>query len=166
MKTARTIATWLVRRWFDSLRWRIQVPVSGDPVVYCVWHRDVFAAGAWLRNLPVTSLVSASRDGDFLVGVLSGGAMDFARGSDSRRSLSGARSMLRTLRSGRSVATTWDGPRGPAGTKKTGPAWLARESSAPLVELRFGYGAHLRLGDWSRLRIPLPWTKIDVRVAA
>jgi lysophospholipid acyltransferase (LPLAT)-like uncharacterized protein len=166
MKTARTIATWLVRRWLDSLRWQVRVPAPRGPVVYCVWHRDVFAAGAWLRGQPVTSLVSASRDGDFLVEVLSGRAMEFARGSDSRRSLSGTRSMLRTLREGRSVATTWDGPRGPAGARKNGPAWLSRESRAPLVPLRFGYGPHLRLGDWSRLRIPFPWTTIDVRVEA
>jgi lysophospholipid acyltransferase (LPLAT)-like uncharacterized protein len=166
MKTARTIAAWVVRRWLDSLRWNVQVPALEEAVVYCVWHRDVFAAGAWLRDRAVTSLISASRDGDFLVEVLSGGAMDFARGSDSRQAVSGARSMLRRLRSGRSVATTWDGPRGPDGSRKSGPRWLARESRAPLVELRFGYGPHLRLGDWSRLRIPLPWTRIDVTVAA
>ena len=164
--TARTIAAWLLRRWLESLRWDVQVPALEKPVVYCVWHRDVFAAGAWLRDHAVTSLVSASRDGDFLVEVLSGRRMDFERGSDSRQAVSGARSMLRRLRNGRSVATTWDGPRGPAGTRKPGPTWLSRETRAPMVELRFGYGPHLRLGDWSGLRIPLPWSKIDVSVAA
>jgi lysophospholipid acyltransferase (LPLAT)-like uncharacterized protein len=166
MVTARSIGAWLIRRWLGSLRWHVQVPVLAEPVVYCVWHRDVFAAGAWLRDHAVTSLVSASGDGDFLVEVLSGRGMDFERGSDTRNAVSGARSMLRRLRSGRSVATTWDGPRGPAETRKNGPLWLARASRAPMVELRFGYGPHLRLRDWSRLRIPLPWTKIDVTVAA
>lgn len=165
MTTARTIAAWLVRHWLDSLRWNVQVPATGEPVVYCVWHRDVFAAGAWLRDRAVTSLVSASRDGDFLVEVLSGRSMDFARGSDSRRAVPGARAMLRRAREGRSLATTWDGPRGPAGTRKDGPLWMSRTSRAPLVELRFGYGPHLRLGDWSRMRIPLPWTTIEVGVA-
>ncbi len=162
MASVQSIAARLVRLWLGSLRWQVDLPTVPGPVVYGVWHGDLFAAGAWLRDQPVTSLVSASRDGDFLVESLEGRGMDFARGSDSRRAVAGARALKRALESGRSVATTWDGPRGPAGTRKRGPSWLAASSGVPLRELRFRYGAHLRLSDWSRLRIPLPWTKIVV----
>lgn len=165
MLIVRSIAAWLVRGWLGSLRWRDGVSPSPDPVVFCVWHRDVPAAGAWLRHQPVTSLISASRDGDFLVEVLAGGTMRFARGSDSNHAVTGARALLRELRKGGSVATTWDGPKGPEGIPKPGPRWLADASRARLVELRFEYGPHLKLGDWSRLRIPLPWTRIDVTVS-
>jgi lysophospholipid acyltransferase (LPLAT)-like uncharacterized protein len=88
--------------------------------------------------------------------------MRFVRGSDSNQALSGTRSLLRELRRGRSVATTWDGPRGPAGVAKPGPGWLSKHSGAPLVELRFEYGPHLALGDWSGLRLPAPFSRIGV----
>jgi len=162
MDLLRPIAAWLVRRWLASLRWRQDDAVVTDPVIYCVWHRDVPAAGAYLRGQDLSSLVSRSRDGDFLVRILSGGRMKFARGSDSHGAVGGTRAMLRELRAGRSVATTWDGPRGPALVAKPGPAWLSRMSGAPLVELRFEYGRHLVLGDWSGLRVPAPFTRIAV----
>ena len=166
MNPLRSITTWTIRTWLGSLRWQAPLPEPTGPVVYCVWHRDIAAAGALLRRRQVTSLVSASRDGDLLVEILSGGAMRFARGSDSASALSGTRAMLRELRRGRSVATTWDGPKGPDGIRKPGPHWLAKASGAPLVELNFKYRNHLRLGDWSKLVIPLPGSTVAVEVVA
>lgn len=162
MDPLRSIAAWLVRRWLASLRWKSTRIDMTDPVIYCVWHRDVPAAGGYLRGRDVSSLVSLSSDGDFLVRILSGGRMEFARGSDSKGAMSGTRALLRRLHSGRSVATTWDGPKGPAGVPKPGPAWLARMTGAPLVELRFEYGSHLVLSDWSGLRLPAPFSLIRV----
>lgn len=162
MELIRPIAAWLVRRWLSSLRWHRASTITTDPVIYCVWHRDVPAAGGYLRGREVSSLVSRSRDNDFLVQILSGDKMRFARGSDSDGAMSGTRHMLRELRNGRQVATTWDGPRGPAGVAKPGPAWLARMTGAPLVELRFEYGRRMVLGDWSGLRLPAPFSSIRV----
>jgi len=162
MDPLRTIAAWLVRRWLASLRWKGVPDDTTDPVIYCVWHRDVPAAGGYLRGRDVSSLVSRSSDGDLLVRILSGGRMDFARGSDTNGALAGTRALVRRLKDGRSVATTWDGPKGPAGVAKPGPAWLAKTTGARLVELRFEYGRHLVLRDWSGMRLPAPFSKIHV----
>lgn len=162
MALGRKIAAWTTRAWLSSLRWENHLHPSRGPSIFCVWHRDVPAAGAFLRNLEVTSLVSRSGDGHFLVDVLSGRKMRFARGSDSEGAVGGAKALIDVLRSGGSVATTWDGPRGPEGIPKPGPAWLSRRSGAPLVELEFRYGRHFRLGDWSRMRVPLPFSRISV----
>lgn len=165
MDPFRSIIAWVVRLWLSSLRWRGTLPETTTPVVYCVWHRDVPAAGAFLRRHAVTSLVSHSKDGDLLVKILSGARMDFVRGSDSRGALSGTRQLLRRLSLGKSIATTWDGPKGPAGIRKPGAVWLSTMSGAPIVELRFSYGRHATLGDWSRLRVPFPGTTISVEAA-
>lgn len=152
----------IVRGWLDSLRWSIAPDLPTGPAVFACWHSDLPAAAAFFRDRPACALVSQSRDGQALVSLLSGRELTFTRGSSSRGGLRGARSCLRILLGGRSVATTWDGPLGPAGVPKAGPAWLANRSGRPLVALRFSYGAHLRLGDWSRLVVPFPFTRIRV----
>lgn len=165
MALGRKIAAWTTRAWLSSLRWGSRPHLPEGPSILCVWHRDVPAAGAFLRDIEVTSLVSRSGDGHFLVEVLSGRKMRFARGSDSAGAVGGAKALIDVLKSGGSVATTWDGPRGPEGIAKPGPEWLARRSGAKLVELEFRYGCHLRLGDWSRMRIPLPFSRISVEAS-
>jgi lysophospholipid acyltransferase (LPLAT)-like uncharacterized protein len=152
----------IARWWLDSLRWNIRGPIPDAPAVYACWHCDLFAAAALFRDRPVSALVSRSRDGETLVKILSGRKLSFLRGSSSDGSVAGARACLNALRSGRSVATTWDGPKGPVGIPKPGAAWMAQATHSPLVPLRFTYGFHLRLGDWSRMTIPLPFTRIRV----
>ena len=152
----------IARWWLGSLRWSVASPLPEPPAVFACWHADLFAAAAYFRDRPISALVSRSRDGDTLVRVLSGRKLTFLRGSSSAGSVAGAKACLGVLRSGRSVATTWDGPRGPAGVPKPGAAWLARRSRSPLIPLRFSYGFHLRLGDWSRLVVPLPFSRVRV----
>jgi len=152
----------LGRFWLGSLRFRVSGELPEGPTVFACWHRDVLAAGAFFRDRSVSALVSSSGDGEALVRLLSGGRLTFLRGSSSARAVSGAKACLRTLHGGRAVATTWDGPRGPAEVPKPGPAWMARTARSPLVPLKFRYGRHFRLGDWSRLVVPLPFSRIRV----
>lgn len=109
-------------------------------------------------------LVSASRDGQILVDLLKGGRLEVVRGSSSAGFLGGARGLLRSLRDGKSVVSAWDGPRGPRGVPKPGPAWLARLTGAPLLEIRFECSRRLRLGDWSRMELPFPFSEVRVLV--
>jgi hypothetical protein len=152
----------LGRFWLDSLRFGRSDELRDGPTVFACWHRDLVAASAFFRARPVSALVSSSKDGEALVQLLSGRRLSFVRGSSSAGAVSGAKACLHVLGTGRAVATTWDGPRGPAGIPKPGPAWMARMSRSPLIPLRFSYGAHLRLGDWSRMIVPLPFSRIRV----
>ncbi|HXP91447.1 MAG TPA: DUF374 domain-containing protein [Fibrobacteria bacterium] len=152
----------LGRFWLDSLRFGRSEELRDGPAVFACWHRDLVAASAFFRAKPVSALVSSSNDGEALVRLLSGGRLTFIRGSSSNGAISGAKACLHVLGAGRAVATTWDGPKGPAGMPKRGPDWMARRSDSPLVHLRFSYGSHLRLGDWSRMVVPLPFSRIRV----
>lgn len=131
--------------------------------MFACWHSDLFASAAFFRRKPVTALVSESRDGQILVDILSGAGMDFVRGSSSSKGAWAARRSLAILASGRSLATTWDGPRGPRGEAKPGPAWIAGKARTRLLGMEFRYGPHVRLGDWSKLVIPAPFSKVGVR---
>lgn len=152
----------IVRAWISTFRWNLCQELPARPCVFACWHSDLVAAAAFFRGRRATALVSASRDGELLVEALSGSAIRFARGSSAKGGGAGARACLRALSAGRSVATTWDGPRGPAGIRKRGPTWLSEAGNAPLLEVGFRYGARLRLRDWSAISVPFPFSRIDV----
>jgi len=152
----------IVRAWTATLRWSTPADLPSSPTIYACWHSDLVAAGAFFRPRPVTALVSRSSDGDVLVEALGGRKLSFVRGSSSQGGGAGARACLRILGSGRSVATTWDGPKGPPGVAKRGPRWMARSSGAQLVDVRFRYQRRFQLGDWSRMSIPFPFSRVVV----
>ena len=118
----------IARWWLGSLRWNVRGALPQAPAVYACWHADLFAASSFFRDRPVSALVSKSRDGETLVRLLSGRKLTFHRGSSSRGAVGGAKACLGVLRSGGAVATTWDGPKGPAGVAKPGAEWMARKS--------------------------------------
>ncbi|HNY30718.1 MAG TPA: DUF374 domain-containing protein [Fibrobacteria bacterium] len=157
------MATTAIRIWLGTLRWRVATPVPPGPAVFAFWHRHVPPAAAFFRKWRAAAMVSASRDGQFLADLLADGGLELVRASSSQGASTGARNLLRSLREGRSVVTVWDGPRGPANVPKQGPQWLARSSGKPLFDVLFVPRLALRLGDWSRMELPLPFSVVEVR---
>lgn len=157
------IATRLARLWMTSLRWRLESSVPSGPAVFAFWHRDVPPAAAFFRAWQARALVSASQDGQILADLLAGGGLELVRASSSRGAIGASRRLLDALRAGQSVVTAWDGPRGPAGVPKAGPAWLANHSGTPLVSVEFVCKTSMRLNDWSKMAIPLPFSRVGVR---
>lgn len=132
------------------------------PAILACWHRDLLPMFAAFHDEPALALVSASRDADLLAALLSGTAVQVVRGSDSRQPQA-VRHLLRRLAAGGKVIMALDGPRGPAGIEKPGIAWLQERSGAPLWKLGFEVRPALRLNDWSRLSVPLPFARARVR---
>lgn len=160
------IATRLVRLWMATLRWRLESPIPRGPAVFAFWHRNVPAAAAFFRLWRASALVSASRDGQILADLLAGGGLELVRASSSKGAIGGSRRLLASLRAGHCVVTAWDGPRGPAGIPKPGPAWLSRQADTPLFGVEFESKSPLHLKDWSKMAIPLPFSKVTVRFHA
>lgn len=105
------------------------------------------------------ALVSRSADGEILAEVLGGGKLRSVRGSSSDGGAAAARAILKGLASGVPLVTALDGPRGPVGVAKPGAAWLARRAGVPIHLLRFPQAPCARARDWSRLRIPRPFSR-------
>lgn len=159
------LAKSMVRLWMGTLRWYVVDPLPSGPAVFAFWHRNVPPAAAFFRKWPASALVSASRDGQILAEILGGGGLELVRASSSRGAIGATRRLLATLRSGRSVVTAWDGPRGPANVAKPGPLWLARSANTPLFDVAFETPRFVRLGDWSRMEFPWPFSLVKVRFA-
>ena len=87
---------------------------SGQPFLGCFWHgRMMLVAPTWPREIPVDVLISRHGDGQLISTVIGHLGMGTIEGSTSRGAVTALRGVIRKLRSGRIVAITPDGPRGP-----------------------------------------------------
>jgi lysophospholipid acyltransferase (LPLAT)-like uncharacterized protein len=105
-------------------------------------------------------------DGEIIARVMASLGFDAVRGSSSR---GGARALLesvRLLRSGRTVAFTPDGPRGPRRVSAPGAAAAAVRSGAPVIALGMRASRFWQLKSWDRLTIPKPFARVCVRYSS
>lgn len=153
----------LVTAWLRSLRVSVEVPENFSGVL-ALWHQDLPAATAAFKGSGMLAFVSKSRDGELLANVARRLGYSVVRGS-STSGASAVRQLLKPLREGRTVAMALDGPKGPAKVAKPGTAWLAKTSGTRSWLVNVRYGAHFRLKSWDRTVIPLPLSKLEVRLS-
>lgn len=154
-------ALWLrTARATMRLRWMGRssaLPDDGAPVIYAFWH-DQLAMMPWVQLRPPSVVaVSRSRDGELTVRLFQRLGVEAVRGSSSRGGSAALRGLVRAARSGRDLAITPDGPRGPRWQAKEGAAWLARATGRPLLPVAFAGRPQIRLDTWDRLALPMPF---------
>lgn len=139
---------------------------GGKPCVYALWHNRQLLHIGMHRDEGLCALASASKDGDYIAAILDKLGYVMARGSTDtnkgsyKKSLSAARSMLRMLKSGRSVAVTVDGPLGPKYSVQHGVIFLARMTGCPIIPTAAASSAKVTLDTWDNLEVPLPFGRI------
>jgi lysophospholipid acyltransferase (LPLAT)-like uncharacterized protein len=116
------------------------------------------------RSVPLTVLVSASRDGAIVAAVLRAFGMQSVRGSSSRRAVAATRELLQRIGAGRNVIITPDGPRGPIYSVKQGTADLTRRHAPAIYILGLKCSGVWQLKSWDRFMIPKPFAKLDLDV--
>lgn len=150
-----------------SISWE-ELPSPPDatyerPVIYCFWHRAVFA-GAWLwRNVGAAVMVSRSFDGEFIARTIEKLGFVAVRGSSSRGGAQGLLGLKSQLEQGNPVVFTIDGPRGPKYVAKPGPVLLSRTTTLPMVAFYVAVEDPWVLNTWDSLIIPKPFSKALVR---
>lgn len=165
----------------DTCRWDIQgdefrheLLHGGRPYIFLLWHNRLPAFLAWaarnaLRSnvFRIGSIISGSKDGEFLARIIREGGGAEIRGSSTRDAARALRGAVRTLESGAHLASVGDGPRGPRYRLKPGPVLLARETGAPIVLFSWACNRVLQLyRAWDQLMVPLPFSHIRVRFDA
>ncbi len=164
----RGVALTLRYKWND--RSEMLIGKRPGPALYCVWHNrlalsmiiywDYIKKHNDTRGL--AALVSASRDGGFLTGVLEWFRVQPVRGSSSRR---GAQAMLELTtwaERGYDVALTPDGPRGPRYIVQDGAISLAQLTGLPIVPVSYYLGWKITVKSWDRFQIPLPFSRCEM----
>jgi lysophospholipid acyltransferase (LPLAT)-like uncharacterized protein len=153
--------------------WRVSLsdPVDLDPYndrergrIYVFWHSHLLALSYIFRRTGKTAVVSESRDGKRAAAVAQRWGHSIILGSSSHGGMLVLRACARDLRNGRNIVITPDGPRGPAQTIKPGVAQIALVSGAPVVPISMVPRHAWRLRSWDRFCIPMPFTRIRVRL--
>jgi len=153
-------ASWRMRIEHEE-RWR-PLHDSGRPHVFLLWHEVLLPLLWHHRGQDIAIVVSENRDGQYLADFARTLGYRAVRGSSSR---GGARALLgavRELRSGRAVAFTPDGPRGPRRELKAGVVAAAQRGGGIIVPIHARADREWRLDSWDRFLIPKPAARVTV----
>ncbi len=164
----RAVALTLRYRWTDRSGFFVE-PRPG-PAIYCVWHnRLALCMISYFRYVKkhnqssgLAAMVSASRDGGLLTGVLECFGVQPVRGSSSRRGPQALRELTTWARRGYDMAITPDGPRGPCYVVQDGIIALAQLTGMPVVPVSYQLGWKISLKSWDRFQIPLPFSRCEM----
>ncbi len=161
----RMVSASLRYRWTDRSGY-INVPIPG-PAIYCIWHNRLAlcmpAYYSYVKKYRTTSglaaMVSASKDGGFLTGVLEAFKVQPVRGSSSRRGPQALLELTTWAERGYDLAITPDGPRGPLYVVQEGVMSLAQLTGLPIVPVSYQVNWKIRLKSWEHCQIPLPFSR-------
>jgi lysophospholipid acyltransferase (LPLAT)-like uncharacterized protein len=161
---------WLLR--FMRFTWRIRgaklrsildrrAARKGEPgTIYVLWHSRILLASAVYDGCGVNVLVSRHGDGEFIVRAIERLGFGTVRGSTTRGGARALLELLRTLRDGRDVAITPDGPKGPRMQVQQGCVVAASKARAPIVLLGLECSRVKRLRSWDRFIVPAPFARV------
>ncbi len=162
-----------------TLRWRVEDPsglLQNTPERSCIfafWHNRIFLLPYLFRKHwhsrrrdRVAVLVSASKDGQFLTGVLEKFNLICVRGSSSRRGRVALREMAEMVNCGYDAGITPDGPRGPKYVCQSGVISLAELTQAPIIPVSWDVTRKVVVNSWDNFIVPLPFARATLRIGA
>ncbi|MBI4544023.1 MAG: lysophospholipid acyltransferase family protein [Gemmatimonadetes bacterium] len=139
---------------------------GGRPVIFALWHGRLLPLTYLHRRQGITTLVSRSRDGEYITRIMERWGYAVVRGSSTRGGRGGLRELLRHARAGRTLAFTPDGPRGPRQKVKLGAVVAAQLSGLPLVPMAAGADRAWWVRSWDRFLLPRPFARVCVAYGA
>ena len=146
--------------------------VPQEKFIFAIWHNRLSLSLILYRryvarrdrNRRLVAMVSASRDGGMLAGVLERFGVQPVRGSSSRRGPQALREMVSWGKRGHDLAITPDGPRGPCYIVQEGVISTAQLTGLPIVPASFHLNWKIRARSWDRFQIPLPFARCEITV--
>ncbi|MCU7496596.1 MAG: lysophospholipid acyltransferase family protein [Ignavibacteria bacterium] len=130
--------------------------------VVAFWHGSMLVPWYISRNHNFSALVSKSKDGALLEKVLSRWNYRVVRGSSNDGGSLALRMLLDMAASGRPIAITPDGPKGPYHKMKAGAVVVARKAGIPLILLGVGIKEKRTLKSWDQFEVPKFFTTVNL----
>ena len=135
---------------------------SGERCIYALWHARMLPLVYAYRGLGVAALVSRSRDGELIAGIIERMGYVAARGSSTRGGREGFVELVRCAEQGRSLTITPDGPRGPARIVKPGLVHLASRTGLPVLPVASAARRAWVMPSWDGFRVPWPFAVVRI----
>jgi len=164
----RVVSATLRYQWIDRTGY-FDEGVAG-PAIYCVWHNRLALCLIEYYGYPkkhnqtpgMAALVSASKDGGFLAGILECFRVQPVRGSSSRRGPQALLELTGWAERGYDLAITPDGPRGPRYVVQEGVIGLAQVTGLPIIPASYHLNWKIQVKSWDRFQIPLPFSRCEM----
>jgi hypothetical protein len=146
--------------------------VPQEKIIFAIWHNRLALSLILYRRYVarrdrgrrLVAMVSASRDGGMLAGVLERFGVEPVRGSSSRRGPQALREMVSWGRRGHDLAITPDGPRGPRYIVQEGVISTAQLTGLPIVPVTYHLNWKIQAKSWDRFQIPLPFARCEITI--
>jgi len=136
---------------------------QGIPLVFTLWHGEVFAFPFKRGDWKIFTIVSRSTDGEYLARLLQSQDIHPLRGSSSRGGLAALLRGAKIMKENSMHACiTIDGPRGPRQEVKDGALYLAHRAGAYIVPMRAVYASAKIFGSWDRFALPYPFSRVTM----
>ena len=135
---------------------------TSEPFIFSLWHGHLLPLLWHHRGQRVSILISEHRDGELIARTAQWLGYGLVRGSTTRGGERALLALVRELESGREVAITPDGPRGPARTFAPGALVAAQRSQSAILPVAAAADRAWRLSSWDRFMIPKPFARITV----
>jgi lysophospholipid acyltransferase (LPLAT)-like uncharacterized protein len=134
------------------------VRAGRQPRVVAFWHECVVASALFFRDRQGCAMASQSKDGEIIAAGMERIGFQTVRGSSSKGGRDALRGMIKALKAGHFAGTPVDGPRGPAYEAKNGMIVAAKQAGIPLQPFAMVPSRVLRLKNWDRTYVPLPFS--------
>jgi lysophospholipid acyltransferase (LPLAT)-like uncharacterized protein len=135
----------------------------------CYWHQHHVVCSAYMRSwlrrgYKLCFLISGSVDGDVPERIARSWGAEVIRGSANQSGALALRDQQQMLKTGYSIVTTADGPRGPKYEFKSGTVLMARIAGVPMVPVACAADRAWYLNRWDDFMIPKPFARVVVAV--
>lgn len=138
---------------------------SGGGAVYATWHQRMSYFFYFGGSHHATTMISRSRDGEYVARLASCLGFRTVRGSSSRGGTTAVRELTRRIRQGELGGMLADGPQGPARVAKPGTVIIARDGGVPVIPVLWGADRCWMFNSWDRYLVPKPFAKIVLYAA-
>jgi hypothetical protein len=165
-------AFWFLNLYAKTLRLRVENDdvfrrrlETGGRVVFASWHQRFFG-GFFIPRIygtPHCIMISRSRDGDFIAGVVAHIGWRAIRGSSSLGGKEALRQMIDALMQDRVGGHIVDGPLGPPRMVKPGLISLAQRTGAAVCPAYVSCEKPIIFNSWDRFMVPRPFSRVLLR---
>lgn len=138
-------------------------PEELAPSIIVFWHEHMLAGWHAHRYFRPRALVSKSKDGMILSKLLRNWGIDSIRGSSSTSGKEALEQVIESLKVGKHIVMTPDGPRGPRRVFKPGAAIASIRAEVPIYVARIQEHSCFAFSkSWDAFKFPLPFSKIYI----
>lgn len=135
---------------------------EGQGHIFVFWHNQQFILPQLRQNREIYSLISDSRDGDYLSFLVKFFGKIPVRGSSSKKGAQALKKLIRLLKHGAAIAVATDGPRGPAFEVKPGVVQMAQMTGVAIVPIAYAASKKKTFNSWDQSILPYPFGSLGI----